>query len=117
MFPVIRARLDPEPRHPPFRSEVVFGMPSPRLPSKVARLLGLQLLLVPIGLVALLALVVWGTRPNHPPVDTGGIDAINTAIVWIAFFFVFLALGYIHVNFARQLLSESKGTRRGVASW
>jgi hypothetical protein len=92
-------------------------MPSPRLPSKVARLLGLQLLLVPVGLVALLALIVWGTRPNHPPVDTGGIDAINTTIVWIAFAAIFLALGYIHVNFARQLLGESKGQRRGVASW
>ena len=92
-------------------------MPSPRLPSKVARLLGLQLLLVPLGLVALLAFIVWGTRPNHPPVDTGGIDSINTAIVWIAFSVIFLALGYIHVNFARQLFGESKGTRRGVASW
>ena len=92
-------------------------MPSPRLPSKVARLLGLQLLLVPLGLVALLAFIVWGTRPNPPPVETGGIDSINTTIVWIAFTVIFLALGYIHVNFARQLRSESKGTRRGVETW
>ena len=92
-------------------------MPSPRLPSKIARLLGLQLLVVPVALVALLAFIIYSTRPNHPLQTTGGIDATNTTIVWIAMSVIFLFLGYIHVNFARQLFGESKGTRRGVASW
>jgi hypothetical protein len=91
-------------------------MPSPRLPSKIARLLGFQLLAVPLALVALLAFIVYHTRPNHPG-TIGGIDSINTTIVWIAFTAIFIALGYIHVNFARQLFGESKGTRRGVQSW
>jgi hypothetical protein len=91
-------------------------MPSPRLSPKVARLLGMQLLLVPLVLLAVYAFVLWNTRPNGPG-ETGGIDTIHTAITWIAFTGIFIALGYIHVNFARQLLSESKGTRRGVETW
>lgn len=92
-------------------------MPSPRLAPKVARLLGLQMLLVVAGLVAVLAVVLFNTRPNHPPASTGGIDTIHTTITWIAFIGIFTALGYVHLNFARQLFSESKGIRRGVASW
>lgn len=91
-------------------------MPSPRLSPKVARLLAMQLLLVPLALLALFAFVVWNIRPNHPG-STGGIDTIHAVITGIAFTGIFVALGYIHVNFARQLLSESKGVRRGVQSW
>ena len=91
-------------------------MPSPRLAPKVARLLGLQLFAVVLVLLAVLAFVLYHTRPNHPG-TTGGIDPIHTAITWIAFIGIFTALIYIHVNFARQLLSEAKGTRRGVESW
>lgn len=91
-------------------------MPSPRLAPKVARLLALQMLAVVAGLVAVLAFVLWNIRPNHPG-STGGIDTIHAVITGIAFAGIFVALGYIHVNFARQLLSESKGVRRGVESW
>lgn len=91
-------------------------MPSPRISPKVARLLGLQLLVVVVALVVAYAFVVFNTQPNQPG-TTGGIDAINSTIVWIAIAGIFIALGYIHVNFARQMLSESKGTRRGVESW
>ena len=58
-----------------------------------------------------------GTRGRIDPGTTGGIDTTNTMITWIAFTGIFVALGYIHVNFARQLLGESKGTRRGVKTW
>lgn len=91
-------------------------MPSPRLSPKMARLLALQLLLVPLALLAVYAFVLWNIRPNGPG-ETGGIDTIHAVITGIAFTGIFVALGYIHVNFARQLLSESKGTRRGVQSW
>ena len=93
-------------------------MPSARLSPKIARLLGLQLFAVVLALVAVLAFVLWNTRPNRPaPAFTGGIDVINVTIAWIAFIVVIGALIYIHVNFARQLLDEAKGKRRGVESW
>jgi hypothetical protein len=92
-------------------------MPSARLSPKIARLLGLQLFVVVVALVAVLAYVLWNTRPNHPLQTTGGIDTINVTITWIAFIGIFVALIYIHVNFARQLLSESREERRGVKTW
>ena len=91
-------------------------MPSARLSPKIARVIGLQLFAVVLALLAVLAFVLWNTRPNSPP-STGGIDAINVTITWIAFAGIFGALIYIHVNFARQLLSESRGDRRGVETW
>ena len=93
-------------------------MPSPRLSSKVARLLALQMFAVVVALLAVLAFVLWNTRPNGPaPTYTGGIDGIHVTITWMAFVAVLGALIYIHVNFARQLLGESKGERRGVETW
>jgi ABC-type Fe3+-siderophore transport system permease subunit len=91
-------------------------MPSPRLTPKVARLLGLQMFAVVAALLAVLAFVLFNTRPNRPG-TTGGIDPINVTITWIAFAFIVGALIYIHVNFARQLLGESRGARRGVETW
>ncbi|MDF1504186.1 hypothetical protein [Roseisolibacter sp. H3M3-2] len=91
-------------------------MPSPRLSPKIAGLLALQMMVVILGIVAVLAFVLYNTRPNHPGM-TGGIDTINTTITWIAFIGVCTALGYIHFNFSRQLRSESRGERRGVESW
>jgi UDP-N-acetylmuramyl pentapeptide phosphotransferase/UDP-N-acetylglucosamine-1-phosphate transferase len=91
-------------------------MPSPRLNPKIARLLGLQMFVVILGLVALVAFVFYNTRPNSPG-ETGGIDAINTTITWIAFIGVGTALAYIHFNFARQLRAEAKGDRKGVKTW
>jgi hypothetical protein len=93
-------------------------MPSPRLSPKVARLLAMQMFAVVVALLAVLAFVLWNTRPNGPaPGYTGGIDAIHVAITWMAFVAILGALIYIHVNFARQLLGESKGVRRGVETW
>ena len=91
-------------------------MPSPRLSPKIARILALQLFGVVVALLAVLAFLMWNTRPNGPG-DTGGIDPIHVTITWTAFIAVLGALIYIHVNFARQLLSESRGERRGVKSW
>lgn len=91
-------------------------MPSPRLAPKVARLLSVQMLVTILALVALLAFVLFNTRPNSPG-QTGGIDPINTAITWIAFIGVCTALGYIHFNFSRQLRGEARGDRRGVETW
>ena len=91
-------------------------MPSPRLPPKVARMLGAQMVIVIGVLVVLWAFLLWGTRANHPGM-TGGIDATNVTITWIAFTIVILALALIHLIFARQLFSEAKGVRRGVESW
>jgi hypothetical protein len=91
-------------------------MPSPRLSPKVARLLGLQLFAVVVALLAVLAFVLWNTRPNRAMAN-GGIDTIHVAITWIAFAAIFGALIYIHVNFARQLLGEARGERRGVETW
>ena len=93
-------------------------MPSPRLAPKVARLLAMQMFGVVLALLALLAFLLWNTRPNGaPPVSTGGIDGIHVTITWMAFVAVLGALIYIHVNFARQLLGESRGERRGVETW
>lgn len=91
-------------------------MPSPRLAPKVARLLALQMLAVVAGLILVYAFVVWNIRPNHPG-TTGGIDTIHAVITGIAFAGIFIALGYIHFNFARQLRGESRGDRRGVQTW
>jgi hypothetical protein len=92
-------------------------MPSPRLSPKSARLLALQMVATVALLVLVLAFVMYNTRPNHPIATTGGIDGINTTITWIAFTGILFALAMIHVIFARQLFSESRGTRRGIASW
>ena len=91
-------------------------MPSPRLPSKFARLLGTQMLGTIALLVLLWAVVLYFTRPNHPGMQ-GGIDVVNVTITWIAFTMIFLALALIHLIFARQLFGEAKGVRRGIRSW
>lgn len=91
-------------------------MPSPRLSPKLARLLALQMFGVMLALILVWAFVLYNTRPNHPG-TTGGIDPINTTLTWIAFTVVFAALIGVHFLFARQLLGESRGVRRGVQSW
>jgi len=93
-------------------------MPSPRLTPKVARLLAMQMFGVVLALLALLAFLLWNTRPNGaPPGSTGGIDVTHVTITWMAFVAILGAIIYIHVNFARQLLGESRGDRRGVETW
>jgi hypothetical protein len=87
------------------------------LSPKVARLFALQMVAVVGALALVLAFVVYNTRPNHPLQTTGGIDPINVAITWIAFFGILFALAMVHIIFARQLFSEARGTRRGIASW
>lgn len=91
-------------------------MPSARLSPKFARLLGLQTLMTPVLLLAVLAFLLYNTRPNHMG-TTGGIDAINVTITWIAFIVVLGAISAINLIFSRQLRGEAKGERRGVKSW
>ena len=91
-------------------------MPSPRLSPKIARLLTLQLRLIPLALLAALAFLLYHTRPNQMG-TTGGLDPINTFITWMAFIVVFGALIAIHLIFGKQMASEAKGERRGVKSW
>ena len=91
-------------------------MPSPRLSPGVARLLGLQMVVVPIALVIAWAFVIWQTQPNRMG-TTGGLDPITAFIVWTAATVIFGFLIAIHLIFARQLFGESKGVRRGIASW
>jgi hypothetical protein len=89
---------------------------SPRLSPRIARFLALQAVAVAAGLAALYLLGIWITRPNGM-VETAGLDPTNAMICWIAFTGIAVALIYVHVNFARQLLSEAKGVQRGVKSW
>ena len=91
-------------------------MPSPRLSPKVARLLAIQMRLIPLAILAVLAFLLYHTRPNYMG-TTGGIDPINTFITWMAFIVVFGAVIAIHLIFGRQLAGEGKGERRGVKSW
>jgi hypothetical protein len=91
-------------------------VPSPRLSPKIAKLLSLQMRLIPLALLALLGFLLYQTRPNQVG-STGGIDPINTFITWMAFIVVIGALIAIHLIFGRQLSSEAKGERRGVKSW
>ncbi len=91
-------------------------MPSPRLSPKFARLLALQFRTTPILLIALLAFLLYETRPNHMG-STGGIDPVNTFLTWFAFIVVFGALIAIQLIFGKQMSSESRGERRGVKSW
>jgi uncharacterized YccA/Bax inhibitor family protein len=92
-------------------------MPSARLQPKVARLLGAQMFGIILVLLLVLAFVLYHTRPNHPLETTGGIDATNVTIAWIAFIVVVAALAGIHFLFGRQLMSEAKGVRRDIRSW
>lgn len=91
-------------------------MPSPRLSPGVARILGFQMVLVPLALVAAWAFTIWQTWPNRMGSD-GGIDLITAFIVWTAATVIFGFLIAIHLIFAKQLFGESKGTRRGIESW
>ncbi|HZF67387.1 MAG TPA: hypothetical protein VEZ47_05060 [Gemmatirosa sp.] len=91
-------------------------MPSPRLSPGIARILGLQMIAVPVALVLAWAFVIWQTLPNRMGSD-GGIDLITAFVVWTAATIIFGFLGAIHLIFARQLFGESKGTRRGIESW
>ena len=68
------------------------------------------------AIVGLFFFLLYHTRANRST-EIGGIDPINTTIVWIAFAAICGALIFIHLLFARQLLSESKGVQRGVESW
>lgn len=91
-------------------------MPSPRLSPGVARLLGLQMIVVPVALVVAWAFVIWQTQPNRMG-TTGGIDPITSFIVWTAATVIFGLLIALHLIFAKQLFGESKGVRRGIESW
>jgi hypothetical protein len=91
-------------------------VPSPRLSPKIAKLLAVQMRLIPLAILAVLAFLLYHTRPNAMG-TTGGIDPINTFITWMALVVVFGAIIALHLIFGRQLSGEAKGERRGVKSW
>ena len=75
------------------------------MPPRIARLAGLGAFGACAGLLALYLLLVFATRPAR----SGGIDAINAAVVWIALGGLFAALIIVHVAIGRQLLRLASG--------
>lgn len=75
------------------------------MPPKIARMMGLGAFGAVAGMIALLALVIWGTIPR----PTTGIDRAHAAVTWISVTVVILALAAAHVVIARQLLLLGKG--------
>ena len=75
------------------------------MPPRIARLAGLGAFGACAGLAALFVFLVFLTRP----VRTGGIDAVNAAVAWIALGGLFLGLIAVHVVIGRQLLRLAQG--------
>lgn len=75
------------------------------MPPKYARLAGLGAFGACAGLLGLYLLIAFAARPTQ----TGGIDLISAAVVWIALGGLFVALIIVHVVIGRQLLRLAKG--------
>ena len=75
------------------------------MPPKIAKLAGLGAFGACAGLLALFLGLVFITRP----VSSGGIDAINAAVTWIAVGGLIVALIVVHVAIGKQLLLLAKG--------
>jgi hypothetical protein len=80
------------------------------MPPKIARLAGLGAYGASAGLLALMALLFWGTRP---PAE-GGITPVLSAVTWISLAIVFAALIAVHVVLGRALLAVASGRRDEV---
>ena len=78
------------------------------MPPKIARLAGLGAFGACAGLFALYLLIVYMSRPTR----TGGLDATQAAVVWIALGGLFAALIIVHVAIGRQLLRLAQGSQR-----
>ena len=78
------------------------------MPPKIARLAGLGAFGACAGLLALYLIIAFVSRPTR----TGGIDATEAAVVWIALGGLFAALIIVHVAIGRQLLRLAQGSQR-----
>jgi hypothetical protein len=75
------------------------------MPPKYARLAGLGAFGASAGMLGLLLLVAFFTRPPA----TGGITPALSAVTWIAVGVVIVALVAVHVAIGRQLLAIGRG--------
>ncbi|MEO7963293.1 MAG: hypothetical protein ABIT38_05215 [Gemmatimonadaceae bacterium] len=66
-------------------------------------------LLVAGGVVALYALIAWGSTPAK----TGGIDGVHALIAYVGAAVPLLAIAAVHVVYARQLAAYAKRNREG----
>jgi hypothetical protein len=76
------------------------------MPPKIAKLAGLGAFSACLGIAALYALFVYGTRPTA----FSGMDGTLRFMAWFAVAGVLLALLGVHVVIGRQLLALSRGT-------
>ena len=78
------------------------------IPPKVARLAGLGAFAACGGLVAVFALVAWGSRHTA----LGGMMSTLSIVTWISIGLVVLALIAVHVYLGKQLLELARGGSR-----
>jgi hypothetical protein len=71
---------------------------------KYAKLASLGALGVTAGVVALYALIAWGSTPT----PTGGIDGVHATIAYIGAGIPLLAIAVVHVVYSRQLARYAK---------
>ncbi|HET9424534.1 MAG TPA: hypothetical protein VFO55_04110 [Gemmatimonadaceae bacterium] len=70
------------------------------MPPRIARLAGLGAYGASAGMLALFALLIFGTRPTA----LGGMTGTLSVVTWISLAIVFAALIAAHVVVARQLM-------------
>jgi hypothetical protein len=75
------------------------------MPAAIAKLVGLGAYGACVGLAALFALIVYGTRHT----STGGISPVLSVVTWISVGLIILALIGAHVLLGRQLVYLGKG--------
>lgn len=78
------------------------------MPPRIARLIGFGAFGGIVVFVAIFALVVYASVPR----TTGGIDAIQATVTWIAIGLVVLAVVGVHIVVGRGLLAYGRGVRR-----
>jgi hypothetical protein len=75
------------------------------MPPRIAKLAGLGAFAACAGIVALLALLIYFTRPT----PSSGLDQTERTLTWMAMSVVLLALLGVHLMIGRRLLALSKG--------
>lgn len=76
------------------------------MPPKIARLAGFGAFAACVGIAALYALFLYGTRPT----SFSGMDAPQRFVAWFTVAGVLLALLLVHLVIGRQLLALARGT-------
>ena len=71
---------------------------------KYAKLAAIGAVGVSLGVVALYALIAFGSRPTHD----GGIDGTHAVLTWISAAIPAAAIIAAHLAYAKVLLDESK---------